>query len=192
MARFFIALMPPAEIQAEAIAIRQEIADRHHRSAAAKSPPHITLQPPFEWPDDRQSELEQVLHTIASQLSAIPIVLHGFGAFAPRVIYIDVVPTSTLLQVQKTLSQQLEIILGIVDPNAKTRCFTPHMTIAYQNLFPKNFEMTWQTLCDRPFHAEFTVPALTLLQHNGHQWQCHSNVPFSSKLSSSEVELANS
>ncbi|MTJ07719.1 2'-5' RNA ligase family protein [Anabaena sp. UHCC 0204] len=57
MDRFFIALLPPQHIQEYANSIKQYFADKYASRSAQKSPPHITLQPPFEWPDNAVSNL---------------------------------------------------------------------------------------------------------------------------------------
>jgi 2'-5' RNA ligase len=51
MSRFFIALLPPQMIQDYANQIKQYFAEQYTSQGAQKSPPHITLQPPFVWED---------------------------------------------------------------------------------------------------------------------------------------------
>ncbi|MFN6233029.1 MAG: 2'-5' RNA ligase family protein, partial [Microcystis sp.] len=46
---FFIALLPPPEVQEIATKIKVEFAEIYNSRAALKSPPHVTLQPPFRW-----------------------------------------------------------------------------------------------------------------------------------------------
>jgi 2'-5' RNA ligase len=50
LARYFIALLPPQEMQDYANQVRQHFADHYASRKAFNSPPHITLEPPFEWP----------------------------------------------------------------------------------------------------------------------------------------------
>ncbi len=177
--RFFIALLPPQAIQDYANEIKQYFADRYKSRAAQKSPPHITLQPPFEWAVDELPTLEQGLYEFAAQCSPIPITLEGFAAFAPRVIFIDVEKTPELLTVQKSLRFFLETRLGIVDERSKTRPFAPHMTVAFRDLTQQNFKQAWSEFESRSLHFEFVASFMTLLMHNGRRWNNYRDYPFS-------------
>ncbi len=138
MSRFFIALLPPQNIQDYANQIKQYFADNYASKHAQKSPPHITLQPPFEWVDSDVSRLEASLREFASEQKSVPIILSGFAAFVPRVIYIDVVRSQELLTMQADLMAYVETNLGIVDKVGKTRPFAPHMTVAFRDLTRHN------------------------------------------------------
>ncbi len=173
---FFVALLPPREVQERVTAIKRSIAERHGCRAALKSPPHITLQPPFCWSTEALSQLEQSLQDFACDRTPIPIQLIDFGAFAPRVIYIDVLKTPELMNLQSELQADLYDQLEIGQP-AKTRPFSPHITVAYRDLKPKMFKSLWPELRSQPFKAAFPVNRLTLLKHDGRQWQ--SSVEFS-------------
>jgi 2'-5' RNA ligase len=176
--RFFVALVPPQEIQDDANEVIQELAD-HFRTSTSKSPPHVTLQPPFEWPPDRLPELQAVLANFASAQSPTPVRLSGFAAFPPRVLYINVVKTPDLLSLQAALMQELEQHLEIVDPKSRQRPFAPHMTVASRNVTRQTFKQAWEHLRDRPVEFEFVGDRLTLLIHNGQHWLVHGEFPLS-------------
>jgi 2'-5' RNA ligase len=176
--RFFIALLPPAPVQAYATDVIRELSDRY-RSRTAKAPPHITLQPPFLWRLESVTDLETCLSAFAQSQPAIPITLSGFGAFAPRVLYINVLKSSELLSVQANLMAQLEETLGIVDSQSKRRSFSPHMTVASRNLTRQTFQQAWTDLQPRPVQFEFVSDRLTLLLHDGQCWQIRAEFPFS-------------
>ncbi len=169
-ARFFIALIPPPAIQDYANGIIQELGDRF-QTHTAKAPPHITLQPPFEWSPARADRLTEELTAVAQRQHSVFVHLLGFGQFSPRVLYIHVERTLDLLALQATLAEHLEQTLGIVDPKAKRRRFTPHVTVASRNLTPHTFQQAWALLKERPLDLKFWGDRLTLLRHDGHQWQ---------------------
>lgn len=81
--RFFIALLPPLEIQDYANQIRQIFAERYASRGAQNSPPHITLQPPFEWANAEVPLLEECLREFALLRQSVPVTLDGYAAFAP-------------------------------------------------------------------------------------------------------------
>jgi 2'-5' RNA ligase len=179
MHRYFIALLPPQHIQEYANEIKQYFADKYASRGAQKSPPHITLQPPFEWVEGEVSRLEASLQQFAGHQQSIPITLNGFAAFPPRVIYIDVVRSQELLRLQADLMAYLEANLGIVDPVAKKRPFAPHMTVAFRDLSKQNFHAAWPEFQNRELHFDFTAHQLTLLIHDGQRWQIKSEFLFS-------------
>jgi 2'-5' RNA ligase len=171
---FFIALLPPQDIQDYVTGIKQHFADTYNSKAALKSPPHITLQPPFEWDISRLPDLEKCLINFANEHSSIPVILSGFSAFVPRVIYVDVIKTPELLSLQKDLMDSVEASLGIVDSVSKKRQFAPHMTVGFKDLSKQNFKAAWLEFEDQELHFEFTATYLTLLIHDGKRWQINS------------------
>ena len=175
--RFFVALLPPQAIRDEITAIKQEIWQRFGSKAALRSPPHITLQPPFLWPLSEIGQLENPLEAFAHTQPAVPVQLRGYNAFAPRVIYIDVVQAPCLMAVQPAIAAHLEKTCGIVDRVGKTRSFTPHLTVGFRDLSPTAFRQAWPEFEQRPFEAEFVAQTLTLLHHDGKMWQVFSEFP---------------
>lgn len=182
--RFFIALVPPQDIQDYTLKIQQSFAETYQSRKALNSPPHITLQAPFEWVLDNVAVLEQSIRMFASTKTPVPITLKGFGAFAPRVIYINVLRTPELLTMQSDLLEHMQTSCGIVDPVSKTRPFSPHITVAYRDLTKPNFRAAWPEFHNRPLEFEYTslkfefiVSQLTLLIHDGKRWTIHSEFP---------------
>lgn len=175
---FFIALLPPIEIQNQITEIKHYFSEQYKSRHALKSPPHITLQPPFKWLMENTAQLEQQLSLFAQNYSPIPIMLSGFNAFAPRVIYVDVIKTPELLVIHRDLLNYLEQHLNIIDAVAKKRPFSPHMTVAFKDLTRPAFKAAWSEFEQRSIHFEFTTPQLTLLIHNGQKWNIKAEFPF--------------
>ena len=177
--RFFIALLPPAEIQDTAREIQQYFSDRYHSRAAQKSPPHITLHPPFEWPAATVGSLQTTLATFAAQHGAVPITLSGFGAFPPRVIYINVLKTPDLMSLQQALTAYVEVKLNLVDQRCRRRPYAPHLTVAFRDLKPSAFKKAWPTFETRSLKLRFVANQLALLIHTGRRWIVSQSFPFS-------------
>ncbi|MBD2388850.1 2'-5' RNA ligase family protein [Cylindrospermum sp. FACHB-282] len=178
MSRFFIALIPPPHIQDYTNEIKQYFADQYASCGAQKSPPHITLQPPFEWADTNLSVLEASLKEFARGQKSVPMTLSGFDAFPPRVIYINVVISQPLLTLQANLMAYLASSLGIVDQVSQSRPFAPHLTVAFRDLTRQNFRAAWPEFQQRQLHFEFTADNLTLLLHDGKRWNIKSEFAF--------------
>jgi 2'-5' RNA ligase len=179
---FFMALLPPQAIQDEVTRVKQHFADRYASRGALRSPPHITLQPPFIFDPDKISTLALALQQFATNFAPVTIQLAGFAAFPPRVIFINVLTTPALLTLQRSLADVLEKNLKIVDPQAKLRPFTPHLTVAFRDLTPPNFAQAWEEFRDRPYQADFAVDRLTLLRHDRHCWTVHADFPLRREL----------
>lgn len=171
--RFFIAILPPAEIQNQVDRIKQHFSDRYDSRAALKSPPHITLQPPFEWEIDSIYEVTGCLEQFSQKRSPFPLQLSGFGTFAARVIYINVAKVPELLSLQADLRAILETSLGIKDPSFQKRPYAPHMTVAFRDLSPQNFKTAWLEFESQPLAFDFIANRITLLVHNGQRWNIH-------------------
>ena len=168
--RFFVAFLPPPEVDTYANDVIRELSDRY-QTRTAKAPPHITIQPPFEWPLERLPELTASLHRFAQGRSPVPITLDGFGAFRPRVLFINVLKAPELMALQAELMQHLEDTLNIVDEKNKRRGFSPHMTVASRNVSPAIFRSAWADLQPRTATFNFLCDRLTLLIYQGERWE---------------------
>ncbi|BCX11263.1 MAG: hypothetical protein KatS3mg067_0201 [Thermosynechococcus sp.] len=169
--QYFMALLPSPEIQAEVTCLKQYCCDRYQSQAALRSPPHVTLYPPFWWPDAAIAELEQALETFCCQVAPVELIFDGFAAFAPRVIYIHVAPTPALKDLQAQLVKAVVKPLNL--PPTQRHPFTPHMTIAFRDLTKEHFRHAWAEFQEKPFTARCWVSHLTLLVHNGRRWQIY-------------------
>lgn len=177
--RFFIALVPPPDIEQHITEIQQYFAEHYNSRGALNSPPHITLQPPFHSLAEDVPKLEESLNQFSVNRRPIPVTLSGFAAFAPRVIYVDVVKSPELLEIHSYLMSYMEANLGIVDRVSQSRPFVPHMTVAFRDLTKDNFQRAWLEFAGRSLHFEFTASALTLLLHDGSRWNISNQFPLS-------------
>ncbi|GAP98174.1 2'-5' RNA ligase family protein [Leptolyngbya sp. NIES-2104] len=175
---FFIALLPPQAIQQHATGVKCHFDQYYDSRHAFKSPPHITLQPPFRWKHEHFAILSECIEAFAQSQCPIPIILDGFGAFPPRVIYINVDRTDALLTLHRRFIEHLERSIALVDSREKSRPYAPHMTVAFRDLTKQNFKLAWQEFKDRSLRFEFIASHLTLLKHDGQRWQIHAEFPF--------------
>lgn len=175
--RLFLALLPPLPLQEQVRALQQEFVDRFSSRAALRSPPHITLVPPFEWLTSEWPTLIESLQVFAASQAPLSVELSGFGAFAPRVIYIQVVPSPELQQLQSRVQAHLLPLLHPKHPSTYSRPFVPHMTVAFRDLTPRHFHAAWPEFQLRQFQASFAATDLTLLQHDGQRWQVAAQFP---------------
>ncbi len=169
--RLFLALLPPPALQEQVTAIKQQFAEQFASQAALRSPPHITLVPPFEWPSSELPILTGSLEEFAKQQAPVPIELSGFGAFPPRVIFIHVVPSPELQQLQAQAHHHMNLLLNPEETTSQARPFVPHITVAFRDLTPAHFQAAWPEFKTRFFQSSFLASALTLLLHDRKRWQ---------------------
>jgi 2'-5' RNA ligase len=172
---FFIALLPPEDISKVVREIKQHFARTYNSKAALKSPPHITLQPPFPWDLEQLPQLEHKLKQVAQNQFPIPMTLNGFAAFKPRVIYINVLKTPELLKLHQDLREELETSFNLVDIASKNRGFNPHLTVASRDLSKTNFYQAWEEFKEQKLSFNFILKQLTLLRHNGQSWDIYKH-----------------
>ena len=175
---FFIALIPPTNVQKYANKIKQHFAQNYNSLAALKSPPHITLKPPFHWHLDDLTLLEKALHSFTQSQASFPVKLDSFSSFPPRVIYLDVHQTDELMNLQKNLVQFLEFSLQIVDRRKKSQSFTPHLTVGFKDLSPPNFALAWEEFKTEKVAFNFLADKLVLLLHNRGKWEIKNEFYF--------------
>ena len=176
--RFFIALLPPEEVRVKANEVKGVMRDRYASKAAFRSPPHVTLLAPFDWPIAELPRLADTLSEFAASQLPVPMTLDGFDAFAPHVIYINVVKSDRLMKIQPKLLYYLKDSLRLVSQRDQNRAFVPHLTVAFRDLKPAMFRQAWSVFQHQELHFDFTVGQLTLLIHDGKAWTVKESYDF--------------
>ena len=171
LSRYFLALIPPEPIYSEVMELKAYFRNQYNCKAPLRSPAHITLQMPFLLSEKKETVLIEKLNEFVVNQEGFDLGLHGFGAFAPRVIFVDVVESRQLKVLQKALADFMRRGLNVFDANYKDRGFHPHMTIAFRDLKKALFPQAWAEFEDRPYQATFAVNSIWLLKHDGKQWQ---------------------
>lgn len=175
MLRWFIALLPPQAIQDQATAVIEDLTARY-QTRTAKAPPHITLVPPFERAANAMGPVRRSLADFAQQQVPFPVMLDGFGAFPPRVLFIDVVRSRSelltelpqLFRLKAALEECLVEQCGL--PRDKHPWFSPHLTVASRKLDRAKFKTIWAELASQNFDATWQASALTLLRYEQQRW----------------------
>ncbi|WP_460985478.1 2'-5' RNA ligase family protein [Spirosoma fluminis] len=171
MQLYFVALLPGLAIQDEVTHFKREAQARFGSGHALKSPPHVTLIPPFR--TDRTSF--SALQDFAEQQLPFSVQLINFGRFGSRVIFVHVAEEQALLDCQQQLAsfchRQLDVPLDL-------RPFHPHMTVAFRDLSRSTFSEAWAYFSAQPYERLFTASALTLLRHSGQKWEIVEEFPF--------------
>ena len=167
---YFIAVLPPEEIQEEITQFKHEVAEEFNSSHALKSPPHITLHMPFRWKESKFEILEKMLEGLNSAVAPFTLQLNGFDFFEPRVVFVDVVESEQLEELQKKVVSQCRRVLKLDNGNYKDRPFHPHVTIGFRDLKKPDFYRAQKHFTEKEYSRKFSVERITLLKHDGKEW----------------------
>lgn len=169
---YFLALIPPKHISDKIHAIKLYVAEKHNCKHALKSPPHITLEPPFHYPLHKENFLLQKISELNKSLSDtdIPVELNGYDVFLPKVVFINVIQNSLLTNVYNHVHSFVKTELKVVK-DLPPRPFHPHITIAFRDV---KKHLVTQILEDVkqnfPIKETFCTHTIALLKYGEHQW----------------------
>ena len=168
---YFVAIVPPKDIQHEVTRLKELVADRFQSKHALKSPPHITLHMPFRWKEKKFGQLAKVMQQLNKDLQPFEVQLKDFDFFEPRVVFVDVMESQALLRLQKDVVDCFRKELKLDNGNYKGQGFHPHVTIGFRDLKKPMFFEAKKEFEERTFQAKFMAEELTLLKHNGQKWE---------------------
>jgi len=168
---YFIAAIPPTEIQEEITSLKHIVSKRFGSKHALRSPPHITLHMPFKWKDKKIDALYEVIQELNDQLKPFDIALKGFDFFVPRVVFINVIENERLTELQAKTVDHCRKQLKLENANYKNRPFPPHVTIGFRDLRKNAFYEARDYFQNQEASFNFLVDRIFLLKHNGQQWE---------------------
>lgn len=168
---FFIAIIPPEDLQNEITQFKLEIAERFGSRHALNAPPHITLHMPFRWRADKVDRLTKAVAEISASIEPFEVGLSGFDFFEPRVVFISVEENETLNNLQKQVVDLCRKELKLDNANYRNQPFHPHITIGFRDLKKAMFYEVKEHYKGKIFNAHFFVKEVHLLKHDAKSWQ---------------------
>lgn len=144
--------------------------DQYGCLAALRSPAHITIIPPDWFDEEKEAALKQAIDQFSEQEPPVEIQISNFAAFAPRVIYADILPNEQLRSLQARF-QQMIIDKKLFPVKSGGHPFHPHITIATRDLHKKAFHEAWEAFKEKKYSASWIAKELSLLKHNGKNWE---------------------
>lgn len=177
VSRYFLAIIPPEPVSSEVLRLKEHMRDRYGSKGALRSPPHITLHMPFDWPDKKIEILTAATQKLAVGLPAVTIAMNGFGHFADRVIFIQVEANEKLMSLQQTVRSVFRSEFFLLNDRYRDLPYHPHMTVGFRDLRPSAFREAWKEFGSMEFHAQFHAGEITLLKHLNGRWEPFRNFP---------------
>lgn len=169
MDMYFIALLAPEEVNRQVLKWKLWIKERYQCEVALRSPAHITLIPPCWLSPELENNLEDSLARFSAGQQSFGIELNNFSCFKPRVIFVEVMPSSQLATLQHELTGYLSAT-GDYPVKPETRPFHPHVTIATRDLYKKPFYEAWEYFKEKKYAANWMAGGISLLKHNKKNW----------------------
>lgn len=171
---YFIAIVLPSANADEIEVFRQDMADTYNSKAALKVMPHITLKAPFKLPADETASLMEWFRFLPLQNRPFQVLLEDFACFDnkhSKVIYVKPAMSPHLQNLHSDVMKSFSAAYPQINTSTYERQFNPHVTIAYRDLTPENFEKAWAVYQEKKYTSMFTCERLTLLKHNGLRWE---------------------
>jgi 2'-5' RNA ligase len=168
---FYIAIVCPDNINAQVKQFKDHLEQTYGCRAAAKSPAHITVVPPFRAEDEMAAPIADFVQTFNMGMLPISINLKHYGNFGDRVLFIDVEPNPGLTALEQEamsdFTQQFPSIIFGLKPD-----FNPHVTLATRDIPEGKLEEAkayFET--NFPFDETFTSNALRAFKLVNGWWQ---------------------
>jgi 2'-5' RNA ligase len=175
---YYIAIIPPEPILSEIRDFKLHFAQHYNSKSALRSPGHITLHMPFQWKPEKEGLLIATLSDFVLQQQSTELILNGFGAFKPRVIFIEVEPNALLTALQLSLSKWMKLHLNVFNANYREQAYKPHITVAFRDLRPAQFNAAWMLFKEREYKTSFWASSISLLKHKQNYWEIIKEFPF--------------
>jgi 2'-5' RNA ligase len=173
---YFLAIIPAEPLRAKLNALKEEFSKSYHTYHGLKSPPHITLIPPFSLENKLEKALLRSLAEFAGSCTAFEVSILDYGAFKRRVIYLNIKKNDVLETLHKKLTEKCNTEFGSNIHLGKP--YNPHITLAFRDLSPQMFYKAWKKYEFESFEANFMANSLFLLKHNGKFWDIARELPF--------------
>ena len=172
-----IAVLPPEPLAAYVRAEQQRIADTWGPRHALRTPPHITVIPPIEIGEDLIGRLEEIAAQVARAHSAFTLRLRGFGAFAPKVLYVRPVRNEELEGLYLDWRHRLEEDLPGVLERYPDKPYRPHLTLAHRDMEEAQFNAVWAHYGEKRLDIAFKVKSFCILDHVRSGWVVRKEFP---------------
>ena len=76
---YYIAVLPKGEVEKKIRNYQKIMADRFSSERALRNAPHITLMPPFDLEEEKESKLIEVVKQCTSEYSSFELKLDGLS-----------------------------------------------------------------------------------------------------------------
>lgn len=167
---YFIGIIPPSPVFEKIQEIKHYVSEKYNCFRALKSPPHITLVPPFKYVESKEYLLIEKIQSFSIDEKII-ISIHNYDCFYPKVVFINVEKINALNNLYHRTSVFVQDELQI-EQTHKYPSFHPHITIAFKDIdLPLTMRIYDDLQNNFPINITFEVNKISLLKHTGKIWE---------------------
>ena len=153
----------PQPYYAQVEALWQELESEHRLQGIRVTPlPHFSWQIAREYDFER---LETILRDIAARTPPFTVRTTGLGLFTGfrPVLFIPVIKNAALLQLHTMIWEQTQPASQGLSFYYNPEHWTPHISLAYEDIDAANIGPILQALTFRPFNWEMTIDNIALI-----------------------------
>jgi 2'-5' RNA ligase len=143
---------------------------------------------PFRWKETNEAELIEKFRSFTKAFDPIKICLDNFGAFEPRVIFMNVAKSEILEHFQKNIQRFCKKDLNLFNANYREDPYHPHLTVAFRDLRKSAFKEAWEEFKSQEYKMEFMADKIALLKHDGKVWKVHKEFTLESSYSTDSTQ----
>ncbi|MCX2742549.1 2'-5' RNA ligase family protein [Mangrovivirga sp. M17] len=175
---YYIACLVPSPVKGEIVDFMKEIERLVGAKHAQKSPPHITLYPPFRKGEDEEVKIIQCIEEIAKSTKVFEVSLNGFSGFPPRTFYVQPTENPDLAVLRERTLHDVGSEINMDISKIQARPFNPHITIANRDLEKDDYPSVVEYFSNISFKREYAQNTISLLKHNGKNWDVQATFNF--------------
>ncbi len=152
------------------MAFKELVSEKYNSAGALRSPAHITLHMPFEMEGKKEERLLTEFSLFKPEIDSFNIQLKDFGFFAPRVVFVNVEPSESLMALKDVFVDFMKRGFNVFNQSDDQRGFHPHITIGFRDLRKPQFYQAMEEFSEKKFEAAFKCEDVCLLKHDGKRW----------------------
>ncbi len=176
---YYIAIIPPLEIEKKHRQIKEDIAKEFGCKHALNKVPHITLIKPFFLPQNHQEELQSAVSRAAVLVTDFEVKLNGFRHFSEHTLYIDVEDEPAMQALFRGLKKEINYTFRGQRKGESRAKIKAHLTVAYKDV-SSVFEQLWEKYEELLFADSFMAKEVSLYKLEDKRWECISKSPLKS------------
>ncbi|QBO57929.1 2'-5' RNA ligase family protein [Chryseobacterium salivictor] len=165
MSLYFIAVVPHKGLRQKARVFSKDFAERFNSVKSFENFPHITIIKPFHFDENQEKILVESFSLMNLKCTPFEVFLKNFGCFPNK--------EKPVIFIKPVNSTELQHLYDEVQPLMKFHSYAkihPHLTVAYKDLSPENFQKAWQEYQTKTFEDSFMVDKICLFKHENKKW----------------------
>ena len=161
---YFVAVLPDEESAEAFRSLQEEMCALFDVCRALRTPPHLTIVPPFKAHSSKEPKFEKALREILFEPFEMRI--SGFSRFGRRVIFVQPEQSVPLAE----LHERAANAFSKWHQPETGKPFNPHFTIGYRDLEPV-FRSAWPHFREKTTPDHIRIEKMVLFKHVDRRWQ---------------------